>query len=176
MTSDYIPVIADKPYVIQSWVTPVTAGESWLAYQFFTEKSASGKIGTRTGKYGKDTASGVEIAADGSEHLTYNVYAPTTAQYLRVSYRAYDDGRCMVEQATLSSEYGISDQDIANNVDSQVSAVRTIAEQNADHFSWLVQDGSTSSSVTYTANALTAMANQIDLTGKVTFNSLNSAV
>ncbi len=82
----------------------------------------------------------------------------------------------MVEKATLPSEYAISPIDIEHNANTEITAVRTIAEQNADHFSWLVEDGSTSSQVTYTANALTAMANQIDLTGKVTFNSMNSAL
>lgn len=49
-------------------------------------------------------------------------------------------------------------------------------KQTADKIGWVIKDGSTSSSVQYTANALTAMANQIDLTGKVTFNSMDTSL
>ena len=38
----------------------------------------------------------------------------------------------------MPSEYAISYKDIENYTDSQVSSVRTIAEQNADKFSWIV--------------------------------------
>ena len=169
-TSDYIPVVSGSTYIIQSWATPTTTGGSWLAYQFFTDASAANAIGNRTDKYGSDTGSGVDTTAEGMEHLMYKVEAPSTANYLRVSFRKYTDGYCMVEQATMPSEYSVSYKD----VNSDISSVRTVAEQTADQFSWIVADGSSSSSVTYTSNALTAMANQIDLTGKVTFNSMDS--
>lgn len=175
-SSDYISVLPNETYIIQAWATPTNSGISWLAYQFYSSQNSEAHIGERTAKYGSDTDSGMDITADGKEHLMYKVVAPENAHYLRVSYRQFDDGCCMVEKATLPSEYAIAPVDIEFNANSEISSVRTIAEQNADHFSWLVEDGSTSSQVTYTANALTAMANQIDLTGKVTFNSMNSAL
>ena len=96
-TSTYIPVTPGKTYTIQSWTTPNSTGESWLAYQFFTDASSANKIGNRIAKYGKDSGSGVETTAEGMEHLTYKVEAPSNAKYLRVSYRQFTDGYCMVE-------------------------------------------------------------------------------
>ena len=86
-TSTYIPVTTGKTYIIQSWATPNATGNSWLAYQFFTDAASANKIGVRTAKYGSDSGSGVETTADGMEHLTYKVEAPSNAKYLRVSYR-----------------------------------------------------------------------------------------
>jgi len=54
------------------------------------------------------------------------------------------------------------------------SQIRTIAEQTADKFSWIVEDGSSASSVTYTSNAVNAMAEQINLSGKVTFSAFDT--
>lgn len=68
-----------------------------------------------------------------------------------------------IEEGNIASDWSLNPDDTAR---------QTYAEQLDDQFHWIVQNGSTSSSVTYTANALSAMANQIDLTGKVTFNSL----
>lgn len=171
-TSAYIPVTPGKTYVIQAWATPNTSGQSWLGYQFFTDKNESAKIGNRVAKYGSASSGGAEITAEGQERLMYKTVAPETAKYLRVSYSQFDDGYAMVEQATTPSEYAIATTDIQN----ESSQIRTISEQTAEGFSWIVQDGSSASNVIYTSNALTAMANQIDLTGKVTFNSMDSTL
>ena len=76
-----------------------------------------------------------------------------------------------LEMGNLESDWHISDEETAEIL----SDVKTTASQTAEKFLWIVQDGSTASQVTYTSNALTAMANQIDLTGKVTFRSFDSA-
>jgi len=54
------------------------------------------------------------------------------------------------------------------------TAAMTIAEQTAEGFSWIVKSGSSQSSLTLTDSAMTAIAKDINLNGKVTFNSFNN--
>lgn len=51
----------------------------------------------------------------------------------------------------------------------------TKAQQTADKFTWLVKSGDSSSSMTLTDSFLSILARDIDITGKVTFNSFDSA-
>ena len=55
------------------------------------------------------------------------------------------------------------------SVDGHVS----IVEQTADKINWIVSSGTSSANMTLTSNALSAIAENIDLTGKVTFSSLD---
>ena len=175
-TSAYIPVQEDEDYIIQSWATPTNeTGGSWLAYQFYANTTGT-TVGARQAKYGKDSNSGVTITAEGQEHLTYSVKVPQNANYLRVSYRKFNDGYAMVEKATIPSEYSINFRDLENYTDSQVSSVRTIAEQTADKFEWIVESGTSKSDMVLTDEALDIIAENINLTGKVTFNSMDSTL
>lgn len=60
------------------------------------------------------------------------------------------------------------------DVDDDIENATSIARQTADKFEWIVKGESTSSNLVLTDNALTAIANNINLTGKVTFNCLNN--
>lgn len=51
----------------------------------------------------------------------------------------------------------------------------TKAQQTADKFTWLVKSGNSSSSMTLTDSFLSILARDIDITGKVTFNSFDSS-
>lgn len=55
------------------------------------------------------------------------------------------------------------------------TAAQSKATQAADKIGLVVQSGTSQSNLTLTPGALSAIANNIDLTGKVTFNSLDSA-
>lgn len=55
------------------------------------------------------------------------------------------------------------------------TAAQSKATQAADKIGLVVQSGTSQSNLTLTPEALSAIANNIDLTGKVTFNSLDSA-
>lgn len=57
-------------------------------------------------------------------------------------------------------------------IDSRISSI----SQTAGKISWLVESGTSSSNMTLTNDALRIIADNIDLTGKVTFNSLSSDV
>ena len=61
--------------------------------------------------------------------------------------------------------------EVIKGVDEHLSQV----EQTANKISWLVKSESTESNLVLTDDSLTAIANNIDLTGKVSFNSLDSS-
>jgi hypothetical protein len=60
--------------------------------------------------------------------------------------------------------------DTSNNSE-KISEVK----QTADKISWLVKSGDSASNMALTDNALTVIANGIDLTGRVTFNALDTS-
>lgn len=55
------------------------------------------------------------------------------------------------------------------------TSLKTVANQAANHFTWLVKSGTSSSNMTLTNDALRIIARDIDLTGKVTFNSFDTS-
>lgn len=55
------------------------------------------------------------------------------------------------------------------------TSLKTVANQAANHFTWLVESGTSSSNMTLTNDALRIIARDIDLTGKVTFNSFDTS-
>lgn len=77
-----------------------------------------------------------------------------------------------VERGTSATPFTLAPED----VNGKIVNVETIANQTAKKFSWIVKGESTSSNLVLTDNALTAIANNINLTGKVTFNSFDQSL
>lgn len=75
-----------------------------------------------------------------------------------------------IERGTSATPFTLAPED----VNGKIVNVETIANQTANKFSWIVKGESTSSNLVLTDNALTAIANNINLTGKVTFSWLNN--
>lgn len=63
-------------------------------------------------------------------------------------------------------------QSTVNGLDTRI----TTAQQTADKINWVVASGTSSSNMTLTSNALSIISRNIDLTGKVTFNSFSSGL
>lgn len=177
-TSEYIPVKEGETYVVQSWVTPNAAGQSWLAYQFYTNNTGT-PSGGRTAKYGGDSGSGVETTADGQEHLTYKFTIPSGVNYLRVSYRQFSDGYAMIEKANTASEYAMNPEDLEKYTDDAVSTAKSEIKQTTDSISLEVSKkvGASEiiSKINQTPETITIDASKVDLVGKVTFSMLDSA-
>ena len=57
-----------------------------------------------------------------------------------------------------------------------VSGFQSSINQNADKISWLIKSGTSMSNMTLTDKMLTIIADNIDLTGKVSFNSFDNTV
>lgn len=178
-TSDYIPVKAGNNYIIQAWATPASAGRSWLAYEFFSDDDPVTVIGQRVAKYGADSGSGVETTAEGQERLTYDVTAPTGATLLRVSYRKWDDGYCMVENATKPSEYAINPIDLEQYTDSAVQTAKTEIKQTTDAIelsvSSKVGNNEVISKINQSSESITIDASKVNLVGNVTFSMLDTS-
>lgn len=77
-----------------------------------------------------------------------------------------------VERGTSATPFTLAPED----VNGKIVNVETIANQTAKKFEWIVKGESTSSNLVLTDNALTAIANNINLTGKVTFNSFDQSL
>lgn len=77
-----------------------------------------------------------------------------------------------IERGTSATAFTLAPED----VNGKIVNVETIANQTAKKFEWIVKGESTSSNLVLTDNALTAIANNINLTGKVTFNSFDQSL
>lgn len=77
-----------------------------------------------------------------------------------------------IERGTSATPFTLALED----VNGKIVNVETIANQTAKKFEWIVKGESTSSNLALTDNALTAIANNINLTGKVTFNSFDQSL
>lgn len=75
-----------------------------------------------------------------------------------------------IERGTSATAFTLAPED----VNGKIVNVETIANQTAKKFEWIVKGGDKSSSMVLTDDFLNIVANKINLTGKVTFNSLSS--
>ena len=75
-----------------------------------------------------------------------------------------------IERGTSATPFTLAPED----VNGKIVNVETIANQTAKKFEWIVKGGDKSSSMVLTDDFLNIVANNINLTGKVTFNSLSS--
>lgn len=69
----------------------------------------------------------------------------------------------------------ISTYETKTDSSTKITSVRTIAEQTADKFTWLVKSGTSSSNFTITDRVGNLTAEYINLNGLVSFNGLNTA-
>ena len=76
-----------------------------------------------------------------------------------------------IERGTSATQFTLAPED----VNGKIVNVETIATQTATEIGWLInRNGSTASSLKLTENALTAIAENINLTGRVKFSSLSA--
>ena len=102
-TSDWISVEGIESVTIQSWVPEIGDNQqTWIGYAFYSDKSLSENVSSRTAKYG----------AAGSDYLVYTgVSVPDGAKYLRVSYRHFNDGKCKVEIGNEATDWRPAPED-----------------------------------------------------------------
>lgn len=68
------------------------------------------------------------------------------------------------EVSSVKAQYG--------EISTELSATKTLAEQTSDKFSWIVKSGNSESSMVLTDKMYKLIADNIDLTGKVTLSSI----
>lgn len=76
-----------------------------------------------------------------------------------------------IERGTSATPFTLAPED----VNGKIVNVETIANQTAKKFEWIVKSGDKSSSMVLTDDFLNIVANKINLTGKVTFNSFDKS-
>ena len=122
------------------------------------ESSVSSNFTTLDGKISSNTSKITQAASEIRSEVssTLRNYSTTTQMNSSISQTA----------SQIRSEVSSA----INGVNQNISVV----EQTANKISWLVKSGTTSSNFTLTDRAISQVADKIDLTGYVTFNSLST--
>lgn len=143
------------------------------------------KVSWYTGKYGHvPVAAKIIKLADNSYKLTstytvtkedsdirlFDILHLSSALDILNSGTYLKFGKRKVEQGNVSTDWTPAPED----VDQQITAVETIANQNADRFKWLVKSGTSSTDFELTDRTATLIASAINMDGLVTFSGLNT--
>lgn len=101
-----------------------------------------------------------------------NVYELRFVLYENVTLDDLTNGavRVKVEKGNKATDWTPAPED----TEESITEVKTIAEQTADKFSWLVKSGTSATNFELTDRTATLVANHINLNGLVTFSGLNS--
>ena len=103
-TSDYIPVIAGKTYLIRVWATVESTQKHYTGVcQYNSSKTFSSRV--------------VQEFTAGESKSTYTYTVPTGISYIKVSARFYSDGRMAVTEGTMEPAYYPAWEDGAGKID-----------------------------------------------------------
>ena len=151
--SDYIAVKPGDIVIFQLWAT--SSKQLWVDDTYFDTNQ------TFIPSYGNDYET--------TDYILRKYTVPANAYYMRMSYSWADGYKVKLEKGTLPTDWTPAPEDTAE----EISSVRTIAEQTAEGFSWIVESGDSSTNFTLTDRTSTLVANYINLNGLVTFNGLD---
>lgn len=87
---------------------------------------------------------------------------PDSAAFMRFSFLLADIETLKIEKGTKSTSYSPSPEDVAHNI-------KTVEEQTATKFSWLVKSGTSESNFELTDRIISLISKNINLNGIVTF-------
>lgn len=87
---------------------------------------------------------------------------PDGAAFMRFSFLLADIETLKIEKGTKSTSYSPSPEDVAHNI-------KTVEEQTAEKFSWLVESGTNSTNFTLTDKTIELISDNIGIQGIVTF-------
>ena len=108
------------------------------------------------------------------EKLSVN-YTSKTLAYATISFQLVRGGS--IHFRKIKMEYGNKATDWSpapEDIETDIQTVKTIAEQTADKFSWLVKSGTSATNFELTDRTATLVANHINLNGLVTFSGLGN--
>ena len=123
--------------------------------------SVSGEIGTIN-----STVSKVEQDLEGFEQSITTTVTGLETRVQSAEQKITTEG--IMSIVTSSTEW--------TNQANTVSGFQSSINQNADKISWMIKSGTSMSNMTLTDKMLTIIADNIDLTGKVSFNSFDNTV
>lgn len=153
-TSDFIPLKSGETYTV-SWRRDGGVTNAWLGVFYY--------------KSDKTFIYRDEAKRTGNPFVLTRV-APTECAYLRVYWQCIVGGNVKLELGNKATDWTPAPED----VEASITEVKTIAEQTADKFSWLVKSGTSATNFELTDRTATLVANHINLNGLVTFSGLGS--
>lgn len=112
------------------------------------------------------TVSKIEQDLDGFEQSITTTVSGLETRVQSAEQKLTTDG--IMSIVTSSTEW--------TNQANTVSGFQSSINQNADKISWMIKSGTSMSNMTLTDKMLTIIADNIDLTGKVSFNSFDNTV
>lgn len=99
---------------------------------------------------------------DSQESKRKMLQIPDSAAFMRFSFLLADIETLKIEKGTKSTSYSPSPEDVAHNI-------KTVEEQTATKFSWLVKSGTSESNFELTDRTIRLISKNINLNGIVTF-------
>lgn len=99
---------------------------------------------------------------DSQESKRKMLQIPDSAAFMRFSFLLADIETLKIEKGTKSTSYSPSPEDVAHNI-------KTVEEQTATKFSWLVKSGTSESNFELTDRIISLISKNINLNGIVTF-------
>lgn len=123
----------------------------------------------------------VRLVWIGTLPLVENMMAASSSEYTKYGIQFYvndNNSQYPLQIKQVKCEFGNKATDwtpAPEDIEKEITTVRSAITQNADNISLIVEGTDSSGTVVLTDNALSVIADNIDLSGKVTFNSLDTS-
>lgn len=123
----------------------------------------------------------VRLVWIGTLPLVENMITASSSDYTKYGIQFYvnnNNSQYPLQIKQVKCEFGNKATDwtpAPEDTETEITAVRSAVTQNADNISLIVEGTDSEGEVVLTDNALRVIADNIDLSGKVTFNSLDSS-
>lgn len=165
-----------------------TSIELEAGQQYVLQAQTDGKWATKHEISGKDPSNklvGLWLIGENTNNFFdmskgYTIFTPTVTATYTIRVNQYSDGETSytvhlwdfkVEKGNKPTGWTPAPEDVSG----QITTVQSDYKQLADRFSWIVKSGTSASNMTLTDRMLDVIAQNINLTGKVTFSSFDKS-
>lgn len=167
IAQDLIPLNNNNTYTLSCWVRGSSAGLTCRLQPFYASSSDTGGVGTftLTGEWQYISYTTIRSPLNTSNYSGGYVYLipSATGDTMEIC-------GIKLEKGNKATDWSPAPED----TEASITAVETIATQNADKLNWIVKSGTSATDFTLTDRTATLISNYINLNGLVTFSGLGS--
>jgi len=171
--NSFIEESQDTSDKVETWSGGTTTiNGDYITTGVISDANENVKIDLNNGKIEIKSMDGLTIASQGV--VTEEQYNETTGEIEQLEERLVKAELAVKPDAiisTVSSTFATKEE--LSDTEEDINLKMSQVEQTADKINWLVSSGTSSSNMEMTSDALSVISKNIDLTGKVTFNSLS---